>query len=711
MKITVEDVVHVSDTPVKGKPVKSTKKKRNKKQPKEKTTKQTKGSKRRAEKATKKAIVGVPTSRRSKLIEKDIMKKHNFLSVTTPMLTKIYKMTHIGDHGNKYESEREPHHVSAIMKLILTTMQTNELSYDWSVILWNITQQEDLLPEGCSVTFTRLFERKDNNLVKKKITRRRRLSILSSPNGENVKRQSIATTNDLNLVNAIDSGDSVVSFGAEAIVTAPTEQDLEVAVEIVKNYLQSNDETRGLRYELDINKQARPFITYGANESSGNKDVYTDLTSWDAATSALFVDSGGDRSFGSEYMGVSIGKLIRSHAAYNFQNHTSLYVGNDTVDKTITLGGEIPEHSQTYLSKIASRAYLLAGQNVTHFVLDDSKTVTQLMGMPIDEKRKRVADVSKGLFNMLEAIDDGTLKEHPERILSRFPTHINNIITLLSQFRDTEKSTVTDDFANIARDILIDFFVANKYWSYDARYDLSDIRFVGVEHQQFKKLADFGQYIEQRKRSNQEAVNSPTTLALAELNTIVNRNILPTIPAMDTKTAPIIDELVKSQYRVVDLTGMSVGAVGNSINPSMNVMMISYLNLLLPSMRTGDVIVIHGISKVSSIARIIKDMIATSGLNLDVIYTEKNQNAALQMMNSTSDIIEITDDETSKLKQETRAMPLYFAIVDLYNNRSDKLIDPFGMDKDWVATLAHNKSSFFIKTEKGLDYIYLDKIL
>ena len=706
MKITMEDIEVVPvDTPKSGKKQKAPRKAKAGKMTRQEKKDAKKNSKGKQE---KRSIIGVPTNKRDKLVDSGLMRRHNFLSITTPMLTKIIKMNRIDDRSNKFEAESEPHHVSAIMKMILSTMQTNELSNEWSIILWNITQQDGILPEGCSVTFTRAFERKDDVVARKKIARRRRLSILSSSSGDNVKRQSIAASHDNNLINAIDSGDSIVSFGAEAIVTAPDEQILEIAVDAVKNYLTANDETRGIRYELDINKQSRPFINYGANDSSGNKDVITDMTSFDAGLSALFVDSGGDRTMGSEYLGVSVGKLIRSHAAYNFQNHTSLYVGNDTTGETATIGGVIAEPSQVYLSKVASRSYLLTGHKVTHFVADDANAVKQLMDFPINAERKSVVDVSKGLLNLLEAIDDGTLAEHPDRILSRFPTHINNIITLLSQFRDTDKISVTDDFANLARDILIDFFVANKYWSYDARYDITDIRLVGVAHKQFKKLSDFGQYIEQRKRSNKDA---SLKNALAELDTIVNRNILPTIPALDTKTDDLIDVLVKAQYRVVDLTGMSVGAVGNTVNPSMNVMMISYLNLMLPSMSNGDVIVLHGISYLSSIARVIKDMITSSGLNLDVIYTEKNQNAAIRMRSNTSDLIEEEDDTTHKMHKVTRAMPLDFVMIDLYNNRSDKLVEQFDMDKDWVTTLSQTPAAFFIKTDNGLDYIYLDKIL
>ena len=414
---------------------------------------------------------------------------------------------------------------------------------------------------------------------------------------------------------------------------------------------------------------------------------------------------------GSEYIGVSVGKLIRSHAAYNFKNHASLFVGNDTTEETATLGGNVDGMSQIYLSKIASRAYLVNGKSVVHFVADDPKSVNALMDFPLNNNKKVVADASKGLLNMLEAIDDGEVNhEQKDRLLARFPMHINNIITLLSQFRQNgNQVNLADNFANLSRDILIDFFVKNKYWSYTARRNPEDIRLFGY-HEKYKTLADFGQYVQERKNAKNYKDDEQRS-ALLELDTIINRNILPTIPALDTHTKPIIDMLVRAPYRVVDLTGMGAGARSGISNPSLNVMMLSYLNVILPTLNNGDVIMIHGISQMSTIARIVKTMIATSGLNLDVIYTEKNQNNAVSMINATSDVIDQEDDETHQMKHVTKPQALDFTMIDLYHNRCDKLIDAFNMDEEWTKQLAKNRAAYFVKTNDGIDYIYLDKIL
>ena len=657
--------------------------------------------KKAVKKAKKRLELAVPTNNKPNLVELGLMKPQAYLTETTPTLTRIRPLQH--KSGRTYYVDNETATVSTLMKLVLKIHQTKSLSETWSLILWDINQR-DLLPEGVSVTFVRSFERRDNDLMKKKIKRRGRMAVLSSDSNENVAKQTVAVQHDLGLLRAIESGDSVVGFAAEVLVSAPNEFVLEEAVASISDYMNLNDETRGLHYELDINRLSQPLVTYGPNDPAGNKDIYMDMTSYDAGLSALFVDSGGDRTPGSEYVGVSVGKLIRSHAAYNFQNTRSLYIGNDTLNKTHTIAGIFDEPSQIYLSKVVSRSYLLEGRSVTHIVADHADSVKHLMDFPLNDDRKLSVDVSKGLLNIIEPIKTPDVDKYPERIISRFPMHINNIITLLTMFRDVQNISVTDDFSSIAREVLINFFTTNKYWVYNAENNLSDIRFFSY-HSQYKMLKDFGAYVAQRMKSN---VNKRLENALFELDTIINKNILPTIPSLNTKTDPVIDQLMVVPYRVVDLTGMGIGAMANVDNPSMNVMMISYLNVLLPSLSNGDVVIIHGLSRMSKIAGIIQDMLASNGFNVDVVFTESNQTAAVR----TKKLIETNmNQKESDDGEETEDAELDFVMVDLYENNINKLVKPFNMDMHWSNDLRQSKASFYIKTRTGMDYIYLDRIL
>lgn len=645
-------------------------------------------------KPLKARTISARQSPKTKVTDLALMKNHNYLTRTEAALTRIYPL--ISKGKGKYEMTGEQAGVSIIMKLILKTDATNPMTLDWSDILWNITQQNDQLPEGVSVTFVRAMERVDDGLAQKKIKRRSNMALMTSDtySQENKKKQNTYTRHDAGLLAAIDHGDCVVAFGAEAIISAPDEETLEAGMEAVRNYLKLNDETRGLMWELDLNRQLQPFVLYGPNEACKNKDVFVNMTSSDAAVSSLFVDSGGDRFPGSEYVGVSVGKKISSHAAYLLQNDRTFIVGNDTVNKTYTLmGNMLPEKflnlpSQIYWSEAMSRAYLLSGHSVTHFVLDHASNVPKLMDFPLYDKNKILLDLSKGLLNILEVVGATDLGDHPERITGRFTTHLNNIIALLSQYRDVDEIKTTDDFASVTRSILTDFFVSNKYYAYNPMEHLEDIRLTGA-HSQYKTLADLGGWIAERRKSNHDR---HLESALAELNIIINENILPTIPALNVRTNEIVDDMLARKYRVLDLTGMSVGAISLSGDSTTNVMMIAYLNLILPTLENGDAIFFHGFTKVAGIADILQEMIASSGRRVCVVFTESNQNRAQQLLPLLDDALDLT-------------------VVDLYKNSTDKIRDALKIDANYAATLSERPGAYFMGTKASEDYIFLDHIL
>lgn len=692
MKLTVPESAPTTTKQI-GKKQKQTKTKAMTKasRPAKKKQKESKPAGNAPESEGRKRLVTARVNKKPKLVDLHLMKPHNFLSRTEAALTRIYPLTPVGKH--RYEVSNQEAAVSVILKLVLKTDQTNAMMMDWSIPLWNITQK-NLLPPGVLVTFTRHFERMDDKLAEKAVKRRTNLAILSSGNAKNQKRQNVFVRHDAGLLQAIESGDSVVSFGAEAILTAPDEKTLEQALDIVKNYLKANDETRGLSWELDINRQLQPFLLYGPNVAAKNKDVFVNMTSSDAAITSLFVDAGGDRVLGSEYIGISVGKLIQSHAAYLLTNSRTLLLGNDTVDKTYTLlGDKMPEEfhqlpSQIYWSQAISRAYLLEGHTVTHFVLDHVASNQALMTMELSEKNKLALDVSKGLLNILEVVDTRDFKDYPNRIVGRFTTHLNNIIILLGQYRDIDRITTNDNFASITRTILTDFFVSNKYYSYNPLEHLDDIRLVG-RHDQYKVLADLGGWIAQRRKSNTDAYLED---ALAELNTIINENILPTIPALNQKTDPIIDELIRKKYRVLDLTGMNVGAISTSGDSTTNVMLISYLNLILPTLQNDDVVFFHGFSHVEKIAGIIQEMIANCGTRVHVVFTESNQNRVQKLLPLLQDHVDL-------------------CVADLYKNRIDKVATALSIDKDYADHLKDRPGAFYMKTTISSDYVLLDHIL
>ena len=121
-------------------------------------------------------------------------------------------------------------------------------------------------------------------------------------------------------------------------------------------------------------------------------------------------------------------------------------------------------------------------------------------------------------------------------------------------------------------------------------------------------------------------------------------------------------------------------------------MMISYLNLILPTLKNGDVIFIHGFSQVVKIADVIQEMISGCGQRVDVVFTESSQNRVTKMLPALTDNIDLT-------------------VVDLYKNNVDKIQDGLGIDKNYAETLFHRPGTFYVKTKVSSDYVYLDQIL
>lgn len=651
-------------------------------------------------------IISVPTNKAPKLIENNLLRKTNFMSSTSSTHSTMYNMRHVG--GNKFEVSPRPKAYSAILKLVLNITQTADMTFAWSKVLWDITQS-NILDKDVKITSVRAFEKKDEDQARKDINSRKKISLFGSDKAEKVKERAKAVSHDQMLLDALDSADGVMNFGAELIVTAPTEIKLEKAVNDVSNYLKMNDETRGLQWKLDVNKQLYPFISHGPNKVSGHKGLYYEMTTEEAAVSALYVDSGGDRNPGSEYVGYSVGKLIQSHAAYNFINSKSLFVGNDTLGKTYTRSGTFDESSEIYLSKVVSRAYLLKGKRVLHVVINKSKNADDLSNIPLKDSRMCSVDVSHGLLNIIEAIKPSVFEENDPRTVQFFSTHIDNIIILLSQFRNVDEVSVTDEFAQVTRKILISFFIIERYWQTNARENLNNLRLF-ANHDTIKTIADFAQYVSQAKLSEDSLEKRKI---IEELENIIKNNILVSNAALNVRTNPIIDELVAKQYKVVDLSSMSIGASATSNNPALNIMGLAYLNVLLPSLENGDVIMFHGLSRMRHIAPTIFDAIATSGANIDIVFTESNHVNAENLVNILTKYRNKNKTASDDLidGKTTTEDELKFVMIDLYKNRVSKLTDYFSLNTNWAKQLHNNPGAFYVETDSSLDYIYLDSIL
>ena len=659
------------------------------KQPKQAKPKKTKAKK---QKPSKVRTVMAPTNRRPKLVEEGVMSHHNFMSVTRDSHIDIYRLN--PQQHNRYEIEAEPTAKTAILKLILTIKESLALTPLWANGLWNMVQQLPDLDPRVRVTSVRSFERLDTEAFGRRVRNRQWTSVFKI--GKKAQTSSNPAVNyDKGLYYlGSEKAQAIVSFGAEIIVTAPDEVLLETSINLIASKFNEGGKMTGMKYAIDLNKQDRPFTIYGTGFNSGHSDVTFNLSGADAATTALIVDAGGDRSEGAEYVGKSTGKMIFSHAAYNFMNRTSLFVGNDSQRRTHTLQGYVDLPSQIYLAQVASRAYLLRGKRVTHIVLDNGDNTRALEEFPLSSQRTIRA--REGKLNIIEPIATVDNPTDDARV-AQYNGHVAALATLLNQFRAEPDDEDRASFINDTKSIIREFFSTHGYWNPDITTAVPELF---GEHSDFKTVNDFLITVHNEIQRLRIKMDSRKTLEnMEQLYSVLSENIMSNARAFDVKTDPIVDEWVRSDYRILDVTGFTAGSLGGDANDA-SVMVLSYLNILMHAFESGDLIVFHGASHIERILPMIHRMLKNTNRQLDICYTEGNEMRAANVLRTS-----FKHEETGK-----QLLP-DLSIVDLYQNDVTGLVDTLHINADWASDMGSHRSVFFVNAHGSVDYIWLDQIL
>ena len=659
------------------------------KQPKQAKPKKTKAKK---QKPSKVRTVMAPTNRRPKLVEEGVMSHHNFMSVTRDSHIDIYRLN--PQQHNRYEIETEPTAKTAILKLILTIKESLALTPLWANGLWNMVQQLPDLDPRVRVTSVRSFERLDTEAFGRRVRNRQWTSVFKI--GKKAQTSSNPAVNyDKGLYYlGSEKAQAIVSFGAEIIVTAPDEVLLETSINLIASKFNEGGKMTGMKYAIDLNKQDRPFTIYGTGFNSGHSDVTFNLSGADAATTALIVDAGGDRSDGAEYVGKSTGKMIFSHAAYNFMNRTSLFVGNDSQRRTHTLQGYVDLPSQIYLAQVASRAYLLRGKRVTHIVLDNGDNTRALEEFPLSSQRTIRA--REGKLNIIEPIATVDNPTDDARV-AQYNGHVAALATLLNQFRAEPDDEDRASFINDTKSIIREFFSTHGYWNPDITTAVPELF---GEHSDFKTVNDFLITVHNEIQRLRIKMDSRKTLEnMEQLYSVLSENIMSNARAFDVKTDPIVDEWVRSDYRILDVTGFTAGSLGGDANDA-SVMVLSYLNILMHAFESGDLIVFHGASHIERILPMIHRMLKNTNRQLDICYTEGNEMRAANVLRTS-----FKHEETGK-----QLLP-DLSIVDLYQNDVTGLVDTLHINAEWASDMGSHRSVFFVNAHESVDYIWLDQIL
>ena len=186
---------------------------------------------------------------------------------------------------------------------------------------------------------------------------------------------------------------------------------------------------------------------------------------------------------------------------------------------------------------------------------------------------------------------------------------------------------------------------------------------------------------------------------MEQLYSVLSENIMSNARAFDVKTDPIVDEWVRSDYRILDVTGFTAGSLGGDANDA-SVMVLSYLNILMHAFESGDLIVFHGASHIERILPMIHRMLKNTNRQLDICYTEGNEMRAANVLRTS-----FKHEETGK-----QLLP-DLSIVDLYQNDVTGLVDTLHINAEWASDMGSHRSVFFVNAHGSVDYIWLDQIL
>ena len=243
-------------------------------------------------------------------------------------------------------------------------------------------------------------------------------------------------------------------------------------------------------------------------------------------------------------------------------------------------------------------------------------------------------------------------------------------------------------FSDAAREVLVNFFTEKKYYP-ESPEDPDVIFRLFVQHDSFSSLDSLAQFLLTGQQLNK---NKKLDDAYYELNTIVNKTILPTLPLLNVKTSDKIDDLLSSLYGTVDFSGTRLGnSVGDS--PSTNMLALAYLNVVLSTLKSGDLLVFHGGSKIAAVLPMLMKILDNSDKRIDVLFVEQTQEDALtlgHMFDYDYDLI----------------------LTSLYQNEVADFADAYGMSRAFVDRLVEQPATFAIKTKKqDFDYVRVYDIM
>ena len=385
------------------------------------------------------------------------------------------------------------------------------------------------------------------------------------------------------IANELMAGSSYLRVAFRLLVKAPTLEELDDAVSKINRQYKDRFETLTAAPYSGEQRREYSNLMAKADRKEGRNFMFT---SQEFAGNYNLVTHGIEDASG-EYVGTMMGDVNNSAVLLDIDNYkTHVVIGGS--NKGSTLSGLKLNNERgvnVWGAKLGMNA-LMKNHRVVHLVLNGSRV--DKIGVNLDEITS-VINMTSGDINLLELFGDDADE------LTIFPAHLNKIVLMAEQAYAS-----TDDDRSIIqgtlRDVITKFYVDKGLWAYDAQNNRDSLRLVGLAHDEYPKLPEFVAYLqmEYTAMSNRRARDDEQLHAYNVLRTVFKDMLDNNGDLFNTTTSSIVDRAATGYRVIYDFSSLMRRGQGVAMAQFINA-----LGFAVGTLSKGDVVVLHGVDKIS----------------------------------------------------------------------------------------------------------------
>lgn len=385
------------------------------------------------------------------------------------------------------------------------------------------------------------------------------------------------------IANELMAGSSYLRVAFRLLVKAPTLEELDEAVSKINRQYKDRFETLFAAPYSGEQRRELSNLMAKADRKEGRNFMFT---SEEFAGNYNLVTHGIEDASG-EYVGTMMGDVNNSAVLLDIDDYKTHVVISGS-NKGSTLSGLKLNNERgvnVWGAKLGMNA-LMKNHRVVHLVLNGSRV--DKIGVNLDDITS-IVNMTSGDINLLEMFGDDVDE------LTIFPAHLNKIVLMAEQAyasTDADRSIIQGTL----RDVITKFYVDKGLWAYDAQNNRDSLRLVGLAHDEYPKLPEFVAYLqmEYTAMSKRRARDDEQLHAYNVLRTVFKDMLDNNGDLFNTTTSSIVDKAATGYRVIYDFSSLMRRGQGVAMAQFINA-----LGFAVGTLSEGDVVVLHGVDKIS----------------------------------------------------------------------------------------------------------------